>query len=102
MGSSTAVFSALEGVVLNPLPFPDADRIVTVWRSTADGRSFMPARTEQVDVWQEMEDVFEELQVYRSGSATLTGLRDPVLVTRYRAGEGLFVRWLPSSPICAR
>lgn len=30
VGAATALFSALHGILLRPLPFPDADRLVTV------------------------------------------------------------------------
>ncbi len=32
IGATTAVFSVVYAVLLNPLPFPHADRIVTVWQ----------------------------------------------------------------------
>jgi hypothetical protein len=31
MGASTAVFSVADAALLRPLPFPDSDRIVTLW-----------------------------------------------------------------------
>src|SRR5919107_3730342 len=31
IGATTAVFSVVRGVLLRPLPFPDADRVVRVW-----------------------------------------------------------------------
>ncbi len=101
VGSSTTVFSALEGVVLNPLPFAGADRMVTVWRSTAGGRGFLAPHLAQAQAWREMKDVFEDLHAYRAGGATLTGLGDPVQVRHFRADEGLF-GFLGYEPILGR
>ena len=35
IGASTAVFSVVDAVLFNPLPFPRAERIVTVWQFDA-------------------------------------------------------------------
>ncbi len=36
IGANTAIFSVVYGVVINPLPYPEADRLLTMWH-TAPG-----------------------------------------------------------------
>jgi putative ABC transport system permease protein len=33
IGANTAVFSVIRGVLLRPLPYKDADRLVAIWES---------------------------------------------------------------------
>lgn len=37
IGATTAIFSVARGVLLRPLPYPDADRIVRVWETSPEG-----------------------------------------------------------------
>ncbi|MEQ1857245.1 MAG: ABC transporter permease [Longimicrobiales bacterium] len=59
IGLNTAIFSVIHGVLLTPLPYPDADRIVYV-RQPAQGSGVENARFS-----------FQEVQHYREGSRTL-------------------------------
>ena len=36
IGATTAVFSAVDAVLLQPVPFADADRLVTVWQQSPE------------------------------------------------------------------
>src|SRR5260370_20739182 len=37
IGATTAIFSAVNLVLLEPLPYPSANRILTIWYAGADG-----------------------------------------------------------------
>jgi putative ABC transport system permease protein len=43
IGTATAAFTALRGVVLRPLPYPNAESLVVVWETDPDDESFSEA-----------------------------------------------------------
>ncbi|MGH7338470.1 MAG: ABC transporter permease, partial [Myxococcota bacterium] len=72
IGATTAIFSAVEGVLLRPFPWPDADRLV-VPLSQARGESERWAITyADFRDWREHE-VFADVAVYISTNVNLTG-----------------------------
>ena len=70
MGANTAMFSVISGVILKPLGYPDAERIVAVQnRWTDTGR--MPANVtggDEIDISAEHE-AFEAVAYYQGGEA---------------------------------
>ena len=37
IGASTTAFNLVNGILIRPLPFPDPDRLVTLWERRATG-----------------------------------------------------------------
>jgi len=62
IGANTAVFSVVNAVALKPLPYRDADRIVTLWEQSKWG----PRPPSQHDflTWYRQSQVFEDIAAY--------------------------------------
>ena len=62
VGATTATFSVLKSVVLEPLPFPDAERMVIPWRTIGESM-FSPDRS-QVEALLSERSVFEDAATF--------------------------------------
>ena len=63
IGATTAVFSVINGVLLRPLPYPDADRLVAVSNVFPnDGSSFGLVSGSDVANWKADNQVFDRLE----------------------------------------
>src|SRR5579864_3440711 len=78
IGANSAIFSVINGVLLKPLPYDDPDRIVGVWH-TAPGLGFerLNASPASYFTYREESHVFEKSGIWRSDTATITGLAEP-------------------------
>ncbi len=77
VGANTAIFSLVDGVLLQPLPYDEADRLVGVW-NTAPGLD-VDQVTQSPALHFTYEDegsVFEELGLWSRGSVAVTGLEE--------------------------
>jgi putative ABC transport system permease protein len=78
IGVNTAVFSVVHGVLLAPLPYPDADRITLVWLDNRrqnireDITSYPTYRD-----WRDRNTSFEHLAAFSTQSFTVTGAGEP-------------------------
>jgi putative ABC transport system permease protein len=78
IGANTAIFSAVEGVLLRPLPYADPGRLVMVWED-ASYLGFSrntPAAGNYVD-WQAQNQVFTDMAAMRYSNAAFNGDQAP-------------------------
>jgi putative ABC transport system permease protein len=61
IGINTAIFSVLDAVLLRPLPYPDSDRLVTVWQQDRKDKSPFVVSAANFFDWQQQTDTFEAL-----------------------------------------
>ena len=91
IGANTAIFSAVDAVLLRPLPYPAADELVIVWED-ATSWGFprnTPSPANYLD-WKEQNRVFADMAATRYNSANLTGNGDPEAVTGRMVTPNLF------------
>jgi putative ABC transport system permease protein len=64
IGANTAIFSVVNGLLLQPLPFKTADRLVRVGRSFPDGNVGGSASIPKFMVWKNDNQVFSAITAY--------------------------------------
>ena len=79
IGVNSALFSIVNGVLLNPLPFPDPGRICIVYTSTDTFAHSSSSYPNFLD-WQKQTHSFTALGAFRSTNYNLTGSGEPVRV----------------------
>jgi putative ABC transport system permease protein len=91
IGANTAIFSVINAVLLRPLPYPQADRVMMVWEARHADRvernnvapyNFLP--------WKSESGVFQQLAAVYDTRVGLTGHGEPVQVPAEYASADLF------------
>lgn len=102
IGANTAIFSVVNAVLIRPLPFHEADRLVVVWGDdhTTGHRRGQVSFTDVADVRSENR-VFEEVATFMSWQPTLSGDGEPQRVAAMQIADGYF-DVLKASPVLGR
>jgi putative ABC transport system permease protein len=76
VGANTAMFSIVNAVLLRPLPYAHADRLVTVWgRQPSNPRSLVAYR--EYEALRAQNKTFDALCLFLGQSVNLTGVSEP-------------------------
>jgi predicted permease len=91
IGANTAIFSLIDATLLEPLPYPDADRIVQIWFTTpsgADTNHSIPA----VNLLSKQSEIFQDVTAYDFGGpgVNLTGGDQPEQVQAIHVSASYF------------
>ncbi len=89
IGANTAIFSFVDGVLLKPLPYADADRIVRVLEKPPGGGRNGISTLNYLD-WAKENKVFEYMAAQTGGSVTLTGVEEPVRLREFQVSAHYF------------
>jgi predicted permease len=100
IGANTAIFSVVNGVLISPLPFRNADRILSVFQDLPDFPEGSISYPNFLD-WQRDNRSFESMAAYRWADGTITGLGQPENVPA-RAISAAFFPILGVNPILGR
>jgi putative ABC transport system permease protein len=103
VGANTAVFSVVHGVLLRPLPYPDADRLVEAFEdnSRAGGGPFFRVSLLNYLSWVERAQSFEALAAFNGRDFILTEHGDPERVLGSAVTASMF-KVLGIAPIVGR
>jgi putative ABC transport system permease protein len=89
IGANTAIFSVVNGVLLKPLPYPDADRLVGVWHS-APGMNIPLLNQSPATYFTYREEgrVFEDIGLWDNTSVSVTGTGEPERIQALLVTDG--------------
>jgi putative ABC transport system permease protein len=81
IGANTAIFSVVDAVLLRPLPYPESDRLFTVYQTLPQD----PAQNTGVSYpnyldWTQQNQVFDSIAAARGNSLSLSGQGEPTYI----------------------
>lgn len=89
IGANTAIFSVVSAVLLNPLPYKDPDRLVSLWENVPTHGRWRAAPANFLD-WKKQNTVFEDVVAFGGATATLTGDGEPEQISGTAITPGYF------------
>lgn len=89
IGSTTAIFSLVDGILLRPLPFQDADRLVLLGDHLGD-RPGISVRAREITTYSSATQAFSSLGGYITTSFGLSGGAQPEEINAARLNSAMF------------
>jgi len=78
IGANSAIFSAVYSLLLKPLPFPEIDRVITIWdKEPTRGYTHNEVAMANYLDWRAQNHSFDQLALYRWWNVNLTGNDTP-------------------------
>jgi putative ABC transport system permease protein len=89
IGANTAIFSVVNAVLLNPLPYKQPDRLVALWENVPGHGRWRTSPANFFD-WKKQNTVFEDVAAFSASTLTLTGIGEPEQLVGCRVSSGYF------------
>ncbi|HEU5239846.1 MAG TPA: ABC transporter permease, partial [Pyrinomonadaceae bacterium] len=91
IGANTAIFSAVDAMLLRPFDFRELDRLVSISETTSSG-DFQASTVAPADYldWQKETSSFERLAAHQWWNVNLTGIGEPERIQAQRVSSNFF------------
>ncbi len=91
LGSNVALYGVVRSVILEPLPYPNPERVVAVWETVPDEgpKAFRVTAGNYVD-WRTRNTVFDGMAIFGAAAHNLTGRGEPEQVRGGRVSASYF------------
>ena len=89
IGANTAIFSVVNAVLLNPLPYREPDRLVSLWENVPTHGRWRASPANFID-WKMQNTVFQDVVAFSGSAMTLTGDGEPEQLHGARVSAGYF------------
>jgi putative ABC transport system permease protein len=90
IGANTAIFSVVNAVMLQRMPFENPDRLVMVWEASPHTGKANVVNPINFLEWQARNHSFERIAAIFGGAASLTGQGEPEVVPEMVVSDGFF------------
>ena len=101
LGATVSIFTVVNRVLLAPLPYPHADRLVWISTWNAERGQYSKSSGFDFNVWKERSDTFDGVEAYWDRPYTITGTSRPEGLSGWHFTPGLFAL-LGSAPAAGR
>jgi predicted permease len=104
IGANTAIFSVVNAVLINPLPYPGGDRLMTIYASHDKPPGMLPTHSitpADFVAWRAQQKSFAEMFAFTGSYARLTGAKETAFIPGF-AVTSRFFETLGVKPVLGR